>query len=55
MSFDRRTGKPIAVSVTRLEVLNENRVSGVVVAEAKPTGKPKVGNLLHFMRKSEHA
>ncbi|KAK2146556.1 hypothetical protein LSH36_600g01076 [Paralvinella palmiformis] len=41
MSFDRRTGKPIAVSVTRLEVLNENRVSGVVVTEAKPTGKPK--------------
>ena len=43
MSFDRRTGKPIAISVVRLdeapvpfECLNENKVVGTVVAEAKP-------------------
>lgn len=44
MSFDRRTGKPIAVSVIKMEagaasfeILSENRVSGTVVSEAKVT------------------
>ena len=43
MSYDRRTGKPIAVSLIRLEpgsvsceVLSEERVIGNVVTEAKP-------------------
>lgn len=49
MSFDRRTGKPIAVSVIKLEhgsvsfeLLSENQVTGTVAAEAKalPKGKP---------------
>ena len=51
MSFDRRTGKPIAVSVIKLtdgsatfEVINEKRVTGTVVVEAKP-GKSKVGSV----------
>lgn len=42
MSFDRRTGKPIAVSIVQLEnetlsfeILSENRVTGTVCAEAK--------------------
>ena len=42
MSFDRRTGKPIAVSVVKMEagsvsfeILSENRVTGTVVTEAK--------------------
>ena len=48
MSFDRRTGKPIAVSVIMLEqgsvsfeILNEKSVTGNVAAEAKQTVKPK--------------
>lgn len=43
MSFDRRSGKPIAVSLIKMEtgtvsfeVLSENRVKGHVVIEAKP-------------------
>lgn len=42
MSFDRRTGKPIAVSVVKMdqgsvtfEILSEKRVNGNVLAEAK--------------------
>ena len=48
MSFDRRTGKPIAVSVIKLErgtvsfeILNEASVCGNIVAEAKHVIKPK--------------
>lgn len=53
MSFDRRTGKPIAVSVIKLEqgsvsfeLLSDNRVTGNVVAEAKSVvkGKPPASN-----------
>ena len=43
MSFDRRTGKPIAVAVVKIapgsavfEVINDKRVQGTVVVEAKP-------------------
>lgn len=42
MSFDRRTGKPIAVSVVKIavgsatfEMVNEKRVTGTIVVEAK--------------------
>jgi len=42
MSFDRRTGKPIAISVVKMEkgavtfeVLSETRINGTVVSEAK--------------------
>ena len=51
MSFDRRTGKPIAVSVVKIaagsatfEVVNDKRVHGTVVVEAKPP-KTKVGSV----------
>ena len=44
MSFDRRTGKPIAISVVKMdkgaatfEVLSESRINGSVLSEAKPT------------------
>lgn len=43
MSNDRRTGKPIAVTVTRLdqqavlpEVISDERFVGTVIQEAKP-------------------
>lgn len=49
MSFDRRTGKPIAVTVVMLEdgtvsfeILGENRVTGSVAAEAKAPTKGKL-------------
>ena len=42
MSFDRRTGKPVAVSVAKVdpstvspEILNEEKVQGTIVQEAK--------------------
>ena len=54
MSFDRRTGKPIAVSVIKMEkgsvsyeVLSENRVSGTVMTEAKPNKQRNVSDYCH--------
>ena len=48
MSYDRRTGKPIAVSVIRVdstmvssEILSEETFVGSVVQEAKPSTKSK--------------
>jgi len=54
MSFDRRTGKPIAVSVVKMdpgtvsfEILSESRVTGTVVAEAKPSKtRPQLGQVV---------
>ncbi|XP_041351705.1 cold shock domain-containing protein E1-like [Gigantopelta aegis] len=50
MSYDRRTGKPIAVSVIRVdssmvtsEILSEETFVGSVVQEAKPSTKSKNG------------
>ena len=50
MSFDRRTGKPIAVAVVKIaagsavfEVVNDKRVQGTVVVEAKPALPAKIG------------
>ena len=50
MSFDRRTGKPIAVAVVKIaagsavfEVVNDKRVQGTVVVEAKPALPVKIG------------
>ena len=55
MSYDRRTGKPIAVSVIKLppgtvgfEILSEERVTGTVAAEAKPVKNRNVSSLLHI-------
>ena len=42
MSFDRRTGKPVAISVMKVdpstvspEILNDEKVQGTIVQEAK--------------------
>ena len=42
MSFDRRTGKPVAIGVIKVdpalvspEILNEEKVQGTIVQEAK--------------------
>jgi len=49
MSYDRRTGKPIAVQIIKLEngaitfeILSENTVTGTVAAEAKPSKGPGI-------------
>ena len=54
MSFDRRTGKPIAVSVVKLptgtaafEILNDKHVTGTIVVEAKST-KVKAGSVSRY-------
>ena len=54
MSFDRKTGKPIACALIKLEgqavpfeVLSEEKVTGTVAQEAKPTNKRNVRTLLH--------
>ena len=46
MSFDRRTGKPIAVSLVKMEkgtvhfeILSENRVNGTCMLVAQPPSK----------------
>lgn len=51
MSFDRRTGKPVAVSVMKVdpatvspEILQEEKVQGTIVQEAKPV-KQKNGTV----------
>ncbi|XP_005108011.1 cold shock domain-containing protein E1 [Aplysia californica] len=51
MSFDRRTGKPVAVSVVKVdpstvspEIVNEEKVQGTIVQEAKPV-KQKNGTV----------
>ena len=57
MSFDRRSGRPIACDVVRVdansvscEVLSEERYIGSVVQEAKPPKQKNVSyrNLLDF-------
>lgn len=53
MSYDRRTGKPVAVSVLKLEagtaafeLCSENRVTGTVCTEARPVkAKPGTGGM----------
>ena len=49
MSFDRKTGKPIACAIVKLEgqavpyeILSEEKVTGTVAQEAKPTNKRNV-------------
>ena len=48
MSFDRKTGKPIACAVVKLlsnalsyEILSEDQVTGTIAQEAKPSQKGK--------------
>jgi len=54
MSFDRKTGKPIACAVVKLlntsttvsfEILSEDQVTGTVAQEAKPNNKGKHTNV----------
>ena len=49
-SVDRRTGKPIAVSVIRAdnEIINEAQVSGTVVSLTSPS-KGQVGNISFYL------
>lgn len=49
MSIDRKTGKPIACALIKLEgqavsyeILSEEKVTGTVAQEAKPTNKRNV-------------
>ena len=52
MSFDRKTGKPIACAVVKMEgqgvsfeILSEEKVTGAVAQEAKPVNKRNVSLL----------
>ena len=54
MSFDRRTGKPVAVSVIKVdpatvspEILNEEKVQGTIVQEAKLVKQKNVSAPFH--------
>jgi hypothetical protein len=55
MSQDRRTGKPVAVSVSKMaqgvasfELCSDQRVTGTVCAEAKPVKAKGGGSLLNL-------
>ena len=58
MSFDRRTGKPVAVGVVRAdpaavspEVLQEEKVQGTIVQEAKQPKHKNVSQKYFFQDK----
>lgn len=51
MSYDRRTGKPVACAVTKVEnplidveVLSEEKYKGTIVQEAKPLKNKNVSD-----------
>jgi len=53
MSYDRRTGRPIACALTRMdkesitfEVLSEEKFTGSVVQEAKPNKNKNVSSII---------
>ena len=55
MSFDRRTGKPVAVSVMKVdpstvspEIVQEEKVQGTIVQEAKPMKQKNVSVIFFF-------